>query len=626
MLDVRTVLPPPITVRTDEEAEAALQILWDAPAIAYDTETTGLRRGVDHALFLALSDGKQRWCVGPEQLDAFCDLMEAPDKRLIAHIANFDAWMLAKEGIHVYRTPNRRYCTATMHLLLDDTLPHSLDYVAWTLCGIHKRSFSEEFPEVKKKGVGPGEVLMSLWKTDPERVSHYASLDAYATFPVHDILCKKLGDEEIWDGFSVLDYYETWELPFTDVLLSMEMQGISVNLDKLKSLTPKFQEEMYEISKWFSHKSGRMVKTNNKEAHNFFYKKLGRPPVKYTGKKNKPSLDKETLKVWANSGCNASEKMLRWRQLEKLCSTYLQNLYQMATTSTDGRIHTTFNQHVARTGRLSSSDPNLQNQPPEVRDAFIAAPGKRLLVMDYGQVEWRLVAHLSQDERMMSDIFAGKDAHCSTASALFGASYEDLMEAKDAEEPTEPQLHLLKLRKFAKTLNFGILYGEGPYKLAQQLDISIDEAKTLLRKFADTYPQLFAYFRRVIKTARKTGNCYTILGRPRRLTTINSDVRALAAAGERKAKNSPAQGSASDIIKAAMINLMGTKPFQDGSAAILLQVHDELVIEADEELEHSEEFDKLIEWNVLYPLGLDKISVPLTIDKGWSDNWLEGKG
>lgn len=274
----------------------------------------------------------------------------------------------------------------------------------------------------------------------------------------------------------------------------------------------------------------------------------------------------------------------------------------------------------------NSAEPNLQNQPPEVRDTFIAGPGKRFLVLDYGQVEWRLVAHLSQDQKMIADIYAGKDAHCSTAAAMFGALYEDLVEAKAAEDPTPEQKQLLKLRKFAKTLNFGILYGEGPYKLAQQLDISVEHAKALLRKFADTYPQLFSYFRKVIKEALRTGNCYTILGRPRRLPGIDSDVRALAAAAERKAKNSPVQGSASDVIKAAMLRLAQTPPFTDGRAAILLQVHDELVIEADAELEHDDEFNKLVEWNVLYPLGLDAISVPLTIDTGWSSNWLEGKG
>lgn len=274
----------------------------------------------------------------------------------------------------------------------------------------------------------------------------------------------------------------------------------------------------------------------------------------------------------------------------------------------------------------NSSEPNLQNQPPEIRDTFIAGPGRRLLVFDYGQVEWRLAAHLSQDTRMLDDIYAGRDAHCSTAAAMFNVLYDDLMEAKAAENPTKVQLKLLKLRKFAKTLNFGILYGEGPMKLGQQLNVSFEEAKGMLRKFRDTYPELHAYFRRTINTARETERCLTLLGRPRRLNTINSDDRGLAAADERKAKNSPIQGSASDIIKAAMLLLVESPYFTSGRASLLLQVHDELVIEADEDLEHDEAFNKELEYIALYPLGLDKLSVPLTIDKAWGDNWLEGKG
>ena len=226
---------------------------------------------------------------------------------------------------------------------------------------------------------------------------------------------------------------------------------------------------------------------------------------------------------------------------------------------------------------------------------------------------------------MLDDIFAGRDAHCSTAAAMFNVPYELLMEAKSSKEHTEEQKMLLVLRQRAKTLNFGILYGEGSFRLAEQLGISVNEARGLLQLFRETYPQLHRYFARVIEEGQKTGYCYTLLGRIRRLSHLLDEDTGRAAADERKAKNSPIQGGADGIITAAMLKLSELPWLVDGRVSLLLQVHDELVLEADAEIEHDEDFNSAFERCMLEPLGTFSLTVPLTIDRKWCDNWFEGK-
>jgi DNA polymerase I len=629
MLRAGCLLPPTVTVRTQEAFDKAMGELRQADLLAYDTETTGIHRPKDRALFLALSDGKKRYCIGPEFIThpEVKALMEDPHKTFIAHVANFDAWMMHNIGVNIFTTPGRVYDTAVMHLLYNDLSPHSLDVVASQICGIHKYSFTTAFPEVKQ-GETPGEVLTRVWDLDPERVSHYASLDAYATFKVFIRLRELLAEIVLLPGVTLWNYYEWYELPFTDVLLSMEMAGIAVDRDALYDMVPDLEKKADRLGRWFAKEAGTIVRPTGKKITDFFFKKLKALPLKISEKTKAPSLDKESLKVWKAAGSVHASNLLEWRQAVDMSNRYVANLDSLISEKTL-RLHTTFNQHSVRTGRLSSASPNLQNQPKDIRFIFVASEGKLLLVMDYGQVEWRLAAHLSQDKRMMEDIFAGRDAHCSTAALMFELPYDEIIAAKAVEDEellTDRQHMLLKRRSFAKTLNFGILYGEGPHKLAQQLGITIDEAKELLRKFRQTYPQLHQYFGRVIAEAREIGYCKTILGRPRLLPNLNSSNRALAASDQRKAKNSPIQGSSSDIIKLAMLGLhTKCKFFLNGQAQILLQVHDELVIEVDENLEKDVDFNRAINHYMLSPLGGSGLSVPLTIDKAYAKNWRAAK-
>jgi len=912
MLKAGNILPPPLTVLTEEGLQECMEEMRGSEWIAYDTESTGLRRPKDLALFLALSNGTSRYCIGPEYImhPLVTELLEDPTKKFIAHNANFDAWMMHNKGSKIYKTPGRVYDTAVMHLLYDDLASHRLDFVAEQVAGIYKYSFSTAFPEMEKGK--PGEALLKVWSEDKERVSHYASLDAYATYKVFFALQKLLQARPISDTESVWDYYVKYELPFTDVLLQMELTGVLADNEALEELVPITEERAYELRKWFTKEAGRMVSPTGARINELFFDKLKLPVIKRSELTKKPSLDKETLGEWVKMGFEHAKKLLEWRQAEDLSTRYLANLRNLISTKT-GRIHTTFNQHIVKTGRLScvsgatllhttrgsfrfdeyaphvgdrvrthtgalkpilrkvykgidkmfrvcldngaalectadhrvltasgwvrvgnltpgdsvrtynvsvealyaepgerascpghipggrptnargdckaalhdvpkctvcgkhalvhgegegragfevfpiqdgccqphagedgkrtpqleggvqrwlripdlpreqeegvrapgsirgdagnrgrgsppgtrgsphqrgprgqqagqpgdghergpsthphegetgtvveitplgtmgvwtvevaedhsyathgffsknSSDPNLQNQPKHIRVVFIAAPGKIFHVMDYGQVEWRITAHLSQDERMMADIFAGKDAHSSTAAAMFGVSYDEVMEAKDIEDDsalTEHQKKLLKLRSFAKTLNFGILYGEGPMKLAGQLGISKEEAIKLLQRFRDTYPGLHRYFRKVIARAKKLGYCQTLLGRPRLLPNLSSTNRAKAASDERRAKNSPIQGTAADIIKAAMLALSKDPFFTSGRAKIVLQVHDELVIEIDEELRYDEAYNRAVEWHMLNPLGMNTLCVPLTIDQAFAYNWRDGK-
>ena len=626
MLIIQELLPPPLMIRTHKEVAAALEYLQSKPTIAYDTETTGLSRQKDYALFLALSDGKKRYCVGPEHIQEFKPLMEDPEKTWIAHNANFDAWMLYNIGIDI-RKSGSRYDTAVMHLLHDDIASHALDYLAEHLLKIMKRSFKSEFPEVKR-GEKIGDVLMSVWDNDPLRVTHYASLDAYVTMRVYNVLRKILRKTTIADKGDLLNYYETYELPFTDVLLDIEMAGVQMDRESLITEKVNAEEKLSVIKKWFFKRLGKVCGATGKHISEHMFDTLKLPPLKKT-KGGSKALDADTLKFWGKNRSLSQEQreaanaLLEWRKLEKQVGTYLENLDVYS--KQDGRVHTTFNQHIVKSGRLSSSAPNLQNQPPGVRHLFTHGPGRILFGGDYGQLEWRLAADMSRDKKMLEDVLAGRDAHSSTAASLFNLDYALVDAAHNTESPTTEDKELKKYRSFAKTLNFGVLYGEGPNKISESLEIPIQEAQKFLRNFQQTYPGLYTYFHKVFKFAREHGYCYTLLGRPRSLPNINSDDFRIRAQEERYAKNSPIQGSASDIMKAGMLKLARLSYFKSGDAKMVLQIHDELIIDADAKLIGDEDFKRNVEWNLLTPLGPDALRVPLSLDLKSGRTWADIK-
>jgi DNA polymerase-1 len=399
------------------------------------------------------------------------------------------------------------------------------------------------------------------------------------------------------------------ELPLVRVLADMEWRGIAVDTARLAALSRMFAGELAELERQIYADAGTDFNINSTpQLRHVLYEKLQLPVLKKT--KTGPSTDADVLAALAEMGFSTPTLLLEYRELAKLRSTYVDVLPTRVNPAT-GRIHTTFNQAGAATGRLSSLEPNLQNIPvrtrrgEEIRRCFVAPPGCRLIVADYSQIELRVLAHLSGDEAFVAAFRRGGDIHRETAAIIFNTSVSDVTP---------------EMRARAKTINFATIYGQGAFSLSRQLGISQDEA----REFIATYFTRFAGVRRfldeTVERARAVGYVETIFGRRRYIPELKDRNRSVQAFGERTAMNSPMQGSAADIIKVAMIGLaqvLGEGGYQSG---MLLQVHDELVLEApDDEVQA---VSALVRQHME---GATTLAVPLVVDIGIGDNWLDAK-
>jgi len=400
------------------------------------------------------------------------------------------------------------------------------------------------------------------------------------------------------------------DLPLVPVLVDMEWRGVAVDTDQLAVLSRRFGEELRDLERAIYADAGTDFNINSTpQLRHVLFEKLQLPVLKKT--KTGPSTDADVLEELAAMGFSTPTLLLEYRELAKLRSTYVDALPARVIPET-GRIHTTLNQAGAATGRLSSLEPNLQNIPvrtprgEEIRRCFVAAPGHRLVVADYSQIELRVLAHLSGDEAFISAFRRGGDIHRETAAIIFDVPL-------DAVTPD--------MRARAKTINFATIYGQGPFSLARQLGISQDEA----REFIDTYFARFAGVRRfldaAVEQARERGYAETIFGRRRYITELQDRNRQVRAFGERTAMNSPMQGSAADLIKIAMIRLSAAMRDRGLSTALLLQVHDELVLEAPRE-----EVGVVRDLVREHMEAAAELRVPLVADVGVGDNWMDAKG
>jgi DNA polymerase-1 len=623
-----SVLPPAEKILTADDALNLLNKLDGLDTLAVDTETTGLSRTRDRAVVLALSDGISRWAVWPSAIPYFKRVLEDPKVDLIFHNANFDTWMLNNVGINLYRnTPRKQYRvhdTMVMHALINDTAAHDLKSVTKWYLDIDMVPFKEVFNLGKRK-VDLQEMLLSPENEDI--TANYASLDAFATFKLWKLFKKYLADVSIGKRKSLLTYYQDYEVPFTKILWTMEHAGILIDKDSLLSMAPRIEDELLQIQKWFGRTTGELYVNlgSNPEMGRIFYGKLGRP-VKERTAGGDPALTKTILKRWARDGCEHASKLLKWRELKKQLSTYILSIYEKV--HVDGRIHAAFNQTGARTGRLSSSDPNLQNQPPFIRNAYIAPEDYLLFASDYGQLEMRILAHKSKDPTICNAIIDGLDIHCATAATMFGLKYEDVKAAKDKDdaglELADAEKDLLGKRKASKTIGFGLMYGQGASKLGATLNIEYEAAVKLMNRFFDKFPAVVKYFKKAISTAKKTGYCETILGRRRTIPGVNSYYKKDVSAAERQIKNTPIQGSAADICKLAMIKVHEDDYIHSAGARLLIQVHDELVFEVPKELAGDKEFNQRIKALMSHPLEFD-LRVPLETSAKYGDNWLQCK-
>lgn len=449
--------------------------------------------------------------------------------------------------------------------------------------------------------IGKGKNQISMADVPVEKVGFYACEDADMTQRLKEKFEPLLHENELYELF------EKIEMPLVEVLLEIERVGVSIDSKFLAEMAARFDEEMLIILKEIEYQAGASINLNSpKQLGDLLFNKLKLPPSKRT--KTGYSTDVSVLEGLAKHH-ELPRKIVEYRQLSKLQSTYVTALPKMVNPRTQ-RIHTSYNQTVTVTGRLSSSDPNLQNIPirteqgREIRRAFIPKDAQHVFVdADYSQIELRIMAHLSKDETLMNSFLNDEDIHLRTAALI--------LNLPPAEVTSEQ-------RRQAKAINFGIIYGMGAYGLASRLDISQAEAQSFIDAYFAKYPGVKKYMDTCIQEARKKGYVTTLLGRRRRLPEILSDNRQRREFAERTAINTPIQGTAADLIKIAMINLHRRIQQEKLATRMIMQVHDELVFEVP--LGELEIAQKLIREEME---GAIKLDVPIKADLGVGKDWLE---
>jgi DNA polymerase-1 len=439
-------------------------------------------------------------------------------------------------------------------------------------------------------------------EVDKERVKEYSVEDADVTWQLKDKfepLLRKEGLEKLASEI---------EMPLIRVLAGMERDGVLIDKSVLKNYAVTLRENIIKLEKEIYELAGQEFNISSpKQLGDILFIRLHLDDKARFTKTKQYRTDEEVLQR-LTSKHPVVGKVLEYRGLKKLLSTYVEALPELIDRKT-GRIHTTYNQAVASTGRLSSTNPNLQNIPVrdaegrEIRKAFIPAAGKVFLSADYSQIELRLMAHLSGDKGMISDFLSGQDIHAATASKIFHVP---------AGEVTR------EMRARAKTANFGIIYGISSFGLSERLTIGRKEAKELIDGYFSSYPGVKAYMDESIRRAREQGYVTTMFGRRRHVPDIQSRNQVVRGNAERNAINAPIQGSAADIIKIAMVRIAKRLAKELPEAKMILQVHDELIFEV--EVSAVERLRKIATEEMR---GAASLSVPLEVDTGTGNNWLE---
>lgn len=473
---------------------------------------------------------------------------------------------------------------------------HNLGEISLELLGHHMISFKDVTASQKK--------MKNFAFVTLGAARDYSCEDAHVTALAGVILWKRLKEAGLWGLF------ETLEVPLIRVLADMERAGILVDKGALGRLSHEFEERIASIEREIYALAGGAFNINStKQLSELLFERLNLPQVKKTRKKTGYSTDIEVLTELA-SHHELPQKVLTYRNLVKLKSTYVDGLKNMINPET-GRVHTSFNQTVTATGRLSSSDPNLQNIPVRtdegrrIRAVFIAKPGFLLLSADYSQVDLRVLAHYCRDEALIRAFKRGEDIHTRTAAEVYGVM---------------PEFVTPDMRRMAKTVNFGIIYGMSAYGLAKGLGLERKQAQKFIDQYFRRYPGVRRYMEDTVREARERGYVTTMLGRRRYIPDIKSPVRSTREAAERTAINTPIQGTAADIIKLAMLKVhQGLGLLREG-AKMLLQVHDELVLEVPST--EAEDIARMVKGIMESAVEL---SVPLIVKVGWGANWAEIK-
>ncbi len=523
-------------------------------------------------------------------LQAFRQVLLDDSLEKIGQNIKYDLIVLKKEGLDI-----KGIACDTMlasYLLDPSRRGHSLDELA--------RIFLSHRMIPLKELIGSGKSQVLFSEVEISQGAEYSCEDAHATFRLANILCSRLEAEGLGE------LLRTVELPLVPVLADMELAGVRIDTEYLRALSSEFAKVIASTEAEVYDLAGVAFNINSpKQLQEILFNKLGLKPVKKT--KTGQSTSLEVLQELAVQH-DLPRKILDFRSIFKLKSTYVDALPQLVNSAT-GRIHTSYNQAVAATGRLSTSDPNLQNIPvrtPEgrkIRRAFIPEHGYLFVSADYSQIELRMMAHVSGDDRLREAFSSGEDVHAITAASVFG---------------TSPAHVTPEMRRKAKAINFGIIYGMGPFNLARQIGVGLKMAKQYLEDYYGTYAGVRRYMEELPEQAKKDGFVTTILGRKRYLPDLNNPNKIAQQAAQRMAINTTMQGSAADLMKVAMIHVGASIKKAKLPARMILQVHDELILEAREDCAQEAAALLKAEMEGVYPL-----SVPLVVDTAIGKNWEE---
>lgn len=588
-------------IDNEEDAKRLYDYLFTKQILSLDTETTsthavdaelvGLSFAVEEkeAFYVAIPSDREE---ALKFVNIFKPLYENPKIMKVGQNIKYDYEVLMNYGVEIQ---GKMFDTMIAHYLIQPELYHNMDYLAEVY--LHYQTVHIE------DLIGPkGKNQKSMRDLAPSEVYEYAAEDADITLRLKNVLEPKLKELNLEELF--------WnvEMPLVPVLAHMEMNGVYIDTNTLKETSVNLTNRLTEIERHIYELAGESFNiASPRQVGEILFGKMkivDKPKKTKTGQ----YVTSEEVLQQLRSKSPIIDEILNYRGLKKLLSTYVDSLPKLINPRT-GRIHASFNQAITSTGRLSSSDPNLQNIPvrdddgKEIRRCFIPEPGCLFFSADYSQIELRIMAHLSEDPNMTEAFREGNDIHAATAAKIW---HKDISQVTDAQ------------RKKAKTANFGIIYGITTFGLAQRMNIENKEAKQIIEDYFHTFPGVKAYMEKSKEIVRKKGYAETLFHRRRYLPDINSHNGTVRGFAERNAINAPIQGSEADIIKVAMVRIFKRFKAEDIKSKMIIQVHDELNFSV-----YPEEKEKVEQIVVEEMQNAYQLNVPLVADAGWGNNWLE---
>lgn len=663
-------IPAPNYVDTPEEAQRwidyFLQSHRASDGLGLDSETTGLDRNRDIVIFWSLSDDNHRVALPAKLISLFKEpILENPEIDFDLTRAKFDAHMFANSGADITKARSLRDTTVQSWLINENNQGrHGLKECVTDHFGRTTPTFEQTFGKIPPKKIDKvtgRNVSKTMSQIIREALSDkasekfyaaidYASLDAYNSHHLRKHLDGLLEQDTVGWG-TLKDYFYRIAVPYTKLLYKMERTGFPIDVGFLRDLKGPMEAEMLAIESEIGHEAGRRINTKSvNDMRWFFFDHLKKTPSKMTkggasGVKN-PSTDAEVLDDWAGEGDPWAMKLLKHRGIAKIHGTYVKGLDNHINWPSDYRLHTSLNQTGTVTGRLSSSEPNLQNIPRigedkfKIREAFIPDSGKCLIIADYAQLEMRLMAHFSGDVKMIEAILNNIDLHCLTVSEMEGIPYDDVVAAVKADKDikkgklkraiTPREEELLLKRQNNKATGFGIIYGIGGPRLAAQLTretgilVTEEGGWKLIKKWLAVFPGVDRYIEFTKRELARVGKVQTIIGRWRRFGDLRGMSRRDSSQAERQSVNSVIQGTAADIVTSAMLSCDADEELNSYGTEMLLQIHDELIFMVPDVPEIITRAKARIITLMEHPFD-NHLAVPLPVEAGHGYSWATAK-